>query len=138
MNDQLSATGGRAFVSVSKGLVTQSSSAIPVVPLYISALYKVMKEKGIHEGCIEQMYRLFADRLYTDGPAPVDEKNRIRIDDWELREDVQAEVAEIWDNLTSENIYELTDLEGYRREFFQLFGFETDHILHHVGMCFFL
>lgn len=128
MNDQLSATGGRAFVSVSKGLVTQSSSAIPVVPLYISALYKVMKEKGIHEGCIEQMYRLFADRLYTEGPAPVDEKNRIRIDDWELREDVQAEVAEIWDNLTSESIYELTDLEGYRREFFQLFGFETDHV----------
>ncbi|MWV43169.1 enoyl-[acyl-carrier-protein] reductase FabV [Paenibacillus sp. HJL G12] len=128
MNEQLKSTGGRAYVVVSKGLVTQSSSAIPVVPLYISSLYKVMKEKGLHEGCIEQTYRLFTDRLYTEGETPVDESGRIRIDDWELREDVQAEVVKLWDSVTTENIYELTDLEGYRREFFQLFGFETDGV----------
>lgn len=128
MNEQLKATGGRAYVVVSKGLVTQSSSAIPVVPLYISSLYKIMKEKGLHEGCIEQTYRLFADRLYLDGETPVDESGRIRIDDWELREDVQAQVVKLWDSVTTDNIYELTDLEGYRREFFQLFGFETDGV----------
>ncbi|WP_136605000.1 enoyl-ACP reductase FabV [Paenibacillus dokdonensis] len=128
MNELLKSTGGRAYVVVSKGLVTQSSSAIPVVPLYISSLYKIMKEKGIHEGCIEQTYRLFTERLYTGGETPVDESGRIRIDDWELRDDVQAEVVKLWDSVTSDNIYELTDLEGYRREFFQLFGFETEGV----------
>ncbi|WP_422657895.1 enoyl-ACP reductase FabV [Paenibacillus sp. EC2-1] len=128
LNQELSAGGGSAYVSVSKALVTQSSSAIPVVPLYVSALYKVMKEKGLHEGCIEQTYRLFADRLYSGQNTPVDEKGRIRIDDWELRPDVQEEVEKLWKQVTSENIYDLTDLEGYRREFFQLFGFETDGV----------
>lgn len=128
LNGQLGASGGRAFVSVNKALVTQSSSAIPVVPLYISALYKVMKEQGSHEGCIEQMYRLFAERLYGAAPAAVDEKGRIRVDDWEMRENIQAEVARLWAELTTENVYELSDLEGYRREFFQLFGFETDGV----------
>jgi enoyl-[acyl-carrier protein] reductase/trans-2-enoyl-CoA reductase (NAD+) len=128
LNDQLGAIGGRAFVSVNKALVTQSSSAIPVVPLYISALYKVMKEKGIHEGCIEQMYRLFSERLYGEGETLVDEKGLIRVDDWEMRPEIQAEVAKLWADLTTENVYDLSDLEGYRREFFQLFGFETDGI----------
>ncbi|MHA7962563.1 enoyl-ACP reductase FabV [Paenibacillus sp. CAU 1782] len=128
LNVQLGTKGGRAFVSVNKALVTQSSSAIPVVPLYISALYKVMKEKGLHEGCIEQMYRLFAERLYGEGPAPVDEKGLIRVDDWEMKPEIQAEVAKVWEQLTTENVYELSDLEGYRREFFQLFGFETDGV----------
>ena len=128
LNEELSARGGRAFVSVSKALVTQSSSAIPVVPLYVSALYKVMKEKGLHEGCIEQTYRLFTERLYTDKETLVDEKGRIRIDDWELRPDVQEQVVKLWEQVSSENIYELTDLEGYRREFFQLFGFETEGV----------
>lgn len=130
LHEQLRAGGGRAFVTVGKALVTQSSSAIPVVPLYISALYKVMKEKGIHEGCIEQMHRLFADRLYAPDAkeVPVDEEGRIRIDDWEMRDDVQREVAGIWSALTTDNVYDLTDLEGYRREFYQLFGFETDGI----------
>ncbi|RUS48731.1 enoyl-ACP reductase FabV [Cohnella sp. AR92] len=128
LREQLSAIGGRAFVSVNKALVTQSSSAIPVVPLYISALYKVMKERGIHEGCIEQMYRLFSSRLYGEGEAAVDSRGRIRVDDLEMQDDVQAEVAEIWDKLSTENINELTDIAGYRREFFQLFGFETDDI----------
>lgn len=128
LNGQLSANGGRAFVSVNKALVTQSSSAIPVVPLYISALYKVMKEKGIHEGCIEQMYRLFSERLYSKGETLVDEKGLIRVDDWEMRPEIQAEVADVWAKLSTENVYDLSDLEGYRREFFQLFGFETDGI----------
>lgn len=128
LNDRLSAKGGRAYLTVAKALVTQSSSAIPVVPLYISALYKVMKEKGLHEGCIEQLQRLFADRLYAGGEVPTDAEGRIRIDDWEMRADVQEEVAKLWNELTTENIYDLSDLEGYRREFFQLFGFETDGV----------
>ncbi|MEC0124699.1 enoyl-ACP reductase FabV [Paenibacillus pabuli] len=128
LNDRLSAKGGRAYLTVAKALVTQSSSAIPVVPLYISALYKVMKEKGLHEGCVEQLQRLFADRLYAGGEVPTDEAGRIRIDDWEMRADVQEEVAKLWNELNTENIYELSDLEGYRKEFFQLFGFETDGV----------
>ncbi|MEW4370793.1 enoyl-ACP reductase FabV [Paenibacillus kandeliae] len=128
MNEKLGSKGGQAYVAVCKALVTQSSSAIPVVPLYMSALYKVMKEKGVHEGCIEQMYRMFAERLYTEGETPVDEKDRLRLDDWEMRDDVQEEVAKIWDALRTENVYELTDLEGFRKEFFQLFGFETDGV----------
>lgn len=128
LHKQLGATGGRAYVSVNKALVTQSSSAIPVVPLYISALYKVMKEKGLHEGCIEQMYRLFSERLYGQDETLVDEKGLIRVDDWEMRPEIQAEVAKLWEELTTENVYELSDLKGYRREFFKLFGFETDGI----------
>src|SRR5690606_13002420 len=127
INDILKNVNGKAYVSVNKALVTQSSSAIPVVPLYISLLYKVMKEKGIHEGCIEQMQRLFADRLYADEIA-LDDKGRIRVDDWEMRDDVQAEVAQLWEQVTSENIEELSDIEGYRNDFFQLFGFNTEGI----------
>ncbi|ANY68457.1 trans-2-enoyl-CoA reductase [Paenibacillus sp. BIHB 4019] len=129
LSEQLSTKGGRAYVSVNKALVTQSSSAIPVVPLYISALYKVMKENGTHEGCIEQMYRLFSDRLYNaSGETLVDDRGLIRVDDWEMRPEIQAEVAKLWSELTTENVYELSDLAGYRKEFFQLFGFETDGI----------
>lgn len=128
LNEQLASGGGQAYVVVSKALVTQSSSAIPVVPLYMSALYKVMKEKGLHEGTIEQMHRLFSEKLYVDTKPDVDTEGRIRIDDLEMREDVQAEVAKLWSELTSENVYELTDLEGFRREFFQLFGFETEGV----------
>ncbi|WP_340034402.1 enoyl-ACP reductase FabV [Paenibacillus sp. FSL E2-0202] len=128
LNEALSVTHGRAYVAVTKGLVTQSSSAIPVVPLYISALYKVMKEHGLHEGCIEQTYRLFAEHLYAAKGTPVDEEGRIRIDDWELSPAVQQEVIEIWDQLTSDNIYDLTDLHSYKQEFFQLFGFETEGV----------
>ncbi|WP_379148746.1 enoyl-ACP reductase FabV [Paenibacillus sp. sgz500992] len=128
LNAQMKVHGGRAFVVVSKGLVTQSSSALPVVPLYISVLYKVMKELELHEGCIEQTYRLFADRLYTSGEVPLDEEGRIRIDDCEMSPAVQAEVTRIWNLLSTENMNELTDLQGYRREFFQLFGFENADI----------
>ncbi|WP_438432296.1 enoyl-ACP reductase FabV [Gorillibacterium sp. sgz500922] len=116
------AVGGGAVVSVNKALVTQSSSAIPIVPLYISLLFKVMKDKGLHEGTIEQMYRLYADRLYAAEPA-VDEAGRIRIDDWEMREDVQREVDSLWEQISVDNLNELADLEGYRNDFLRLFGF---------------
>ncbi|WMT38963.1 trans-2-enoyl-CoA reductase family protein [Paenibacillus sp. D2_2] len=128
LDQRLSANGGHAHVIVSKALVTQSSSAIPVVPLYMSTLYKVMKAKGIHEGTIEQMYRLFSERLYGPDVVPVDEEGRIRIDDWEMREDVQVEVTKLWEQMDTDNVYDLTDLFGYRQEFFQLFGFEVDGV----------
>lgn len=127
--ERLQPSGGRAYVSVNKALVTQASSAIPVVPLYISMLYKLMKEKGVHEGCIEQMYRLFSARLYTeDGQTPTDEEGRIRVDDLEMREDIQSEINTLWSEVSSDNIYEISDLEGYRKEFFRLFGFEFDGV----------
>lgn len=129
LNEMLKDLHGKSYVSVNKALVTQSSSAIPVVPLYISLLFKVMKEKGTHEGTIEQMQRLFAERLYTEnGEVPLDVAGRIRIDDWEMAEDVQAEVAKYWDKVTTENLSEISDIEGYRRDFFNLFGFEIDGI----------
>src|SRR5690606_36893609 len=129
INNLLKEVNGEAYVSVNKALVTQSSSAIPVVPLYNSLLYKVMKEKGIHEGTIEQMYRLFNDRLYTnDGSTPLDEQGRIRIDDWEMREDVQTEVAKLWEQATTENLESISDITGYRDDFFNLFGFNFDKI----------
>jgi len=129
LNDLLKDLNGKSYVSVNKALVTQSSSAIPVVPLYISLLYKVMKAKGTHEGTIEQMQRLFADRLYTEnGEVALDEAGRIRVDDWEMADDVQAEVAKLWDETTTENLSEISDIEGYRKEFFNLFGFELDGI----------
>lgn len=127
INELLKDKNGVSYVSVNKALVTQSSSAIPVVPLYISLLYKVMKEKGIHEGCIEQMQRLFAERLYATD-AQLDSEGRIRVDDLEMREDVQAEVAKLWAEVTTENIEAISDLAGYRRDFFNLFGFEFDGI----------
>lgn len=129
INDLLKDINGISYVSVNKALVTQSSSAIPVVPLYISLLYKVMKEKGIHEGTIEQMQRLFAERLYTaDGKVQLDEKGRIRVDDLEMRADVQAEVAALWEKACTENLAEISDIQGYRDEFFNLFGFNFDGI----------
>ena len=117
---------GKAFVSVNKGLVTQASAAIPVVPLYLSILYKVMKNHGIHEGCIEQCYRLFADKLYNSNQdIPIDEVGRIRIDDWEMREDIQAEVLTRWNKVNTENLEELADLAGYCQDFYNLFGFDV-------------
>jgi len=124
ITDSLKSIGGQAYVSVNKALVTQASSAIPVIPLYISLLYKIMKEEGIHEGCIEQIQRLFQDRLYTGSPVPVDEKGRIRIDDWEMRDDVQAKVAKLWEEATTETLPAIGDLAGYRNDFLNLFGFE--------------
>lgn len=114
---------GRAFISVNKALVTQASSAIPVVPLYISILYKIMKAQGTHEGCIEQMQRLFATELYSGRGLRFDESGRVRIDDWEMRPAIQNEVARIWPTVTTENLAALTDIAGYRAEFLKLFGF---------------
>ncbi|MBI1177740.1 enoyl-[acyl-carrier-protein] reductase FabV [bacterium] len=122
LQKRLSTKNGRAFVSINKALVTQASSAIPVVPLYISILYKVMKEKGLHEGCIEQMHRLF-ERLYQESPTPTDEQGRIRVDDWEMRPEIQQAVAELWPSVSTENLAEVTDIAGYRSEFLKLFGF---------------
>ena len=114
----MSSYKGRAFVSVNKGLVTRASAVIPVIPLYLASLFKVMKAKGTHEGCIEQMNRLFKERLYTqDGVIPVDTESRIRVDDWELDESVQKEVSELMQTVTSENSEQLTDLAGYRHDF---------------------
>ncbi|SFW27344.1 enoyl-ACP reductase FabV [Chitinophaga sancti] len=128
ITEQLKDLNGSAFVSVNKALVTQSSSAIPVVPLYISLLYKVMKEKNIHEGTIEQMSRLFHDHLYAAQPAAKDAQGRIRIDDWELREDVQAAVAELWKGVSTETISQIGDLKGYKDDFLNLFGFSVPGI----------
>ena len=121
LDKYLQSKEGSAHVSVNKAMVTQSCAAFPVVPLYISLLYKVMKEKECHESCIEQMYRLFNDRLYAD--APTDAEGRIRVDDWEMREDVQAEVASLWDRVESGTLESLSDIESYRAEFLGLFGF---------------
>ena len=120
---QLKPSGGRAFISVNKALVTQASSAIPVVPLYISMLYKIMKAAGTHEGCIEQMHRLFATQMYNGATAKFDAAGRVRVDDWEMRPEVQAEVVKIWPAVTTENLAEFTDIAGYREEFLKLFGF---------------
>jgi enoyl-[acyl-carrier protein] reductase/trans-2-enoyl-CoA reductase (NAD+) len=128
ISDDLAKIGGKAFVSVNKALVTQASSAIPVIPLYISLLYKIMKAKGTHEGCIEQIQRLFSARLYTNGTIPVDEKGRIRIDDWEMDEAVQAEVAQLWKGATTENLPGIGDLNGYKSDFLNLFGFGFDGV----------
>jgi enoyl-[acyl-carrier protein] reductase/trans-2-enoyl-CoA reductase (NAD+) len=128
ITDDLSKIGGKAFVSVNKALVTQASSAIPVIPLYISLLYKIMKAEGTHEGCIEQIQRLFSARLYTNGTIPVDEKGRIRIDDWEMNPEVQKQVAELWKGATTENLTAIGDLAGYKSDFLNLFGFGIDGV----------
>ena len=128
ITDSLKDINGKAFVSVNKALVTQASSAIPVIPLYISLLYKIMKEKGIHEGCIEQIQRLFQDRLYSGKEIPTDDKGRIRIDDWEMREDVQEQVAKLWMDATTETLPEIGDLAGYKQDFLNLFGFGFDGV----------
>lgn len=128
ITEDLAKIGGKAFVSVNKALVTQASSAIPVIPLYISLLYKIMKANGTHEGCIEQIQRLFSARLYTNAAVPVDEKGRIRIDDWEMNTDVQKEVAELWKVATTENLPAIGDLDGYKSDFINLFGFGIDGV----------
>lgn len=119
---------GSAWVSVNKALVTQASSAIPVVPLYISLLYKIMKEKGTHEGCIEQIQRLFANHLSSGAAISTDEKGRIRIDDWEMREEVQREVERLWGEISTENLNEISDFAGYQSEFLRLFGFGIEGV----------
>ncbi len=127
LDAKLAPLGGKAWVSVNKALVTQASSAIPVVPLYISLLYKVMKAEGTHEDTIEQMDRLFRDRLYSGNPQP-DSAGRIRVDDWEMTPAVQSLVGERWTSVNTDNLAELADFEGYKTSFLRLFGFGLDGI----------
>lgn len=125
ITERLQSKQGRALISVNKALVTQASAAIPVVPLYISILYKLMKEKGTHEGCIEQIYRLYKDRLYSNAVLALDEDGQVRLDDWEMQADIQQKIATIWPQVSSENLSAITDIDGYRDEFYRLFGFNA-------------
>jgi enoyl-[acyl-carrier protein] reductase/trans-2-enoyl-CoA reductase (NAD+) len=123
INKVLAPRGGKAIISVNKALVTRASAVIPAVPLYISLLYKVMKEKNLHEGCIQQIYRLYHDFLFADSAPPLDDKGRIRLDDWEMRQDVQKKVAELWQKVTTDNLSQLADIDGLRQEFLRHHGF---------------
>lgn len=123
LDGKLQATKGRALISVNKALVTQASAAIPVVPLYISLLYKVMKANGTHEGCIEQITRMYKDFLYAPKGLVTDEQGQIRLDDLEMQADIQKRVADLWPQVTTENVEQLTDIQGYRDDFYKLFGF---------------
>jgi len=127
LNSQLSAIGGQANVAVLKSVVTQASSAIPVMPLYLSMVFKVMKAEGLHEGCMEQIDRLFRTGLYAEAPS-YDDSNRFRMDDWELRSDIQQHCSNLWPTVTSENLFELTDYAYYKDEFLKLFGFGIEGI----------
>ncbi|TLE27086.1 enoyl-ACP reductase FabV [Vibrio cholerae] len=130
LNEKLAAKGGTANVAVLKSVVTQASSAIPVMPLYIAMVFKKMREQGVHEGCMEQIYRMFTQRLYKeDGSMPeVDDHNRLRLDDWELRDDIQQHCRDLWPQITTENLRELTDYDMYKEEFIKLFGFGIEGI----------
>ena len=127
LDQALKAKRGQANVAVLKSVVTQASSAIPVMPLYIAIAFKVMKEKGLHEGCMEQIDRLFRTGLYGDS-ADMDDQNRFRMDDWELRDEVQDQCKAIWPRVTTDNLFELTDYAGYKAEFLRLFGFGVEGV----------
>ena len=124
----LAPTEGTAYVSVNKAMVTRASAVIPMVPLYISILFKVMKEKGIHENCINQIYRLFSERLYSVGEVPVDDEGRVRLDDLEMRPDVQSEVERIWRRIVSDKIGSLADFDEYWNMFLQFHGFGVEGV----------
>ncbi|KMV29203.1 enoyl-ACP reductase FabV [Photobacterium swingsii] len=130
LDEKLSANGGSANVAVLKSVVTQASSAIPVMPLYIAMVFKKMREEGVHEGCMEQIHRMFTQRLYkADGTAPeVDAENRLRLDDWELREDIQKHCRDLWSTVTNENLFDVADYQEYKDEFLKLFGFGIESI----------
>jgi enoyl-[acyl-carrier protein] reductase / trans-2-enoyl-CoA reductase (NAD+) len=127
IRERLAARGGDARVSVLKAVVTQASAAIPAMPIYLAILFKVMKERGIHEGCIEQVDGLFRDSLYNDG-RQLDDEGRLRADGKELDPAIQAEVAAIWDKINTDNLKQVSDFAGYKREFLQLFGFEIEGV----------
>ncbi|WP_114194453.1 enoyl-ACP reductase FabV [Edaphovirga cremea] len=127
IRDRLNAKGGDARVSVLKAVVTQASSAIPMMPLYLSLLFKVMKEQGTHEGCIEQVYGLYKESLYGSAPL-IDEEGRLRADYKELDTQIQNSVQQLWDKVNNENLYEITDFAGYKKEFLHLFGFGIEGV----------
>lgn len=136
IDNNMKAINGSANIAVLKSVVTQASSAIPVMPLYIAMSFKKMREEGIHEGCIEQISRMFRERLYKSDSsvAEVDEDNRLRLDDWELRDDIQRHCKELWPQLTDENLAELTDYKLYKDEFMKLFGFGVDGVDYDVDV----
>ncbi|MES9942973.1 MAG: enoyl-ACP reductase FabV [Candidatus Thiodiazotropha sp. 6PLUC2] len=134
IDDKLQSINGSANVAVLKSVVTQASAAIPVMPLYIAIGFKVMKELGLHEGCLDQINRMFRTQLYKDGGADLDEERRIRMDDWELRDEVQLAVKDIWPKVTNENIFEVTDYQGYKDEFLKLFGFGVSGVDYEVDV----
>jgi enoyl-[acyl-carrier protein] reductase/trans-2-enoyl-CoA reductase (NAD+) len=131
---QLEGLGGSAFVAVNKALVTRASAVIPVVPLYIALLYQVMKEKDVHEECTQQMFRLFTERLYHGDVVPVDEEGRIRLDDWEMRSDVQVEVQRRWDLQKEGEPLVAGDLEGFRLSYDHIHGFGYDAVDYEVDV----
>ena len=128
LRKQLAPLNGNANVAVLKSVVTQASAAIPVMPLYIAMSFKFMKELNTHEGCIEQIDRMFRTQLYKSSGAELDESSRIRMDDWELRDEVQNKVKAVWPDITTENLFDLTDYQGYKDEFLKLFGFGIDGV----------
>ncbi|MES9834773.1 MAG: enoyl-ACP reductase FabV [Candidatus Thiodiazotropha sp. DIVDIV] len=134
INDKMQSHNGSANVAVLKSVVTQASAAIPVMPLYIAIGFKVMKELGLHEGCLDQINRMFRTQLYKEGGADLDEERRIRMDDWELRDEVQLAVKDIWPKVTNENIFEVTDYQGYKDEFLKLFGFGVNGVDYEVDV----
>lgn len=128
LHNHLKPINGEAYVSVNKALVTQSSAAIPVVPLYMSLLFRVMKNQGTHEDCAEQMYRLFAEQLYASGGPKLDDRSRIRLDNLEMQPQVQDEVKRLWEQVNSDNLKSISDFEGYQRDFLKLFGFGLNNV----------
>tara|TARA_R110002050_G_scaffold25323_1_gene67509 strand:- start:71 stop:1258 length:1188 start_codon:yes stop_codon:yes gene_type:complete len=133
IREKLATVGGDARVAVLKAVVTQASSAIPIMPLYLALLFKVMKDDGSHEGCIEQLYRLYTECLYSDSPR-MDSEGRIRVDELELRPEIQQRVGDDWLKVTNENMAELTDIKGYKHEFLKLFGFDIDSVDYEVDV----
>ncbi len=130
LNEKLAKTGGSANVAALKCVVTQASAAIPVMPLYIAMVFKKMREEGVHEGCMQQILRMFNERLFkADGTAAeVDGENRLRLDDWELREDIQQHCRDLWPNVTNENLFDVADYQQYKDEFLKLFGFGIESV----------
>lgn len=127
INESLAGLKGQANVSVLKAVVTQSSSAIPIMPLYLACMFKVMKEEANHEDCIDQLYRLFTEAIYTDSPR-LDADNRFRVDELELRPETQAKIEALWGEVTEENLFDITDFKGYQENFLKLFGFGVDGV----------
>jgi len=127
IREKLAAHGGDARVSVLQAVVTQASSAIPAMPLYLALLLRVMRDEDAWQGCIEQVYSLFRDSLYGDAPKH-DEEGRLRADAWELQPRIQQKVEQMWADTTTENLYDISDFAGYKRGFLQLFGFEVDGV----------
>jgi enoyl-[acyl-carrier protein] reductase/trans-2-enoyl-CoA reductase (NAD+) len=127
IRDKVQSKSGDARVSVLKAVVTQASSAIPIMPLYLAMLFKEMKQKGTHEGCIEQLYRLFTECLYSDHPR-LDDEGRLRVDELEMDPEVQATIEKNWASINDENLRELADFDSYKKEFLNLFGFEIEGV----------